>query len=79
MITVLFFGPVAERVGTSRLDLEFQTGMRLQDVQALLQPRYPEAFALATLAAVNGQHVRDCSLPLADHNEVVFMSKFSGG
>jgi molybdopterin synthase sulfur carrier subunit len=79
MITVLFFGPVAERVGASRLDVEFQSGMRLQDVQALLQPRYPEAFALVTLAAVNGQHVRDRSLPLADNSEVVFMSKFSGG
>lgn len=79
MITVLFFGPVAERVGASRLDLEFQSGMRLQDVQALLQPRYPEAFALVTLAAVDGQHVRDRSLPLVDNCEVVFMSKFSGG
>ena len=79
MITVLFFGPVAERVGASRLDVEFQTGMRLQDVQALLQPRYPEAFALVSLAAVNGQQVRDRYLPLADNSEVVFMSKFSGG
>lgn len=79
MITVLFFGPVAERVGASRLELEFQSGMRLQDVRTLLQPRYPEAFALVTLAAVNGQQVRDSSLPLADQSEVVFMSKFSGG
>jgi molybdopterin converting factor small subunit len=79
MITVLFFGPVAERVGASRLEVEFQTGMRLQDVQAYLQSMYPEAFALVTLAAVNGQQVRDRSLPLADNSEVVFMSKFSGG
>jgi len=79
MITVLFFGPVAERVGASRLDVEFQTGMRLQDVQAHLQSRYPEAFALVSLAAVNGQQVRDRYLPLADNSEVVFMSKFSGG
>ncbi|MBK7422117.1 MAG: MoaD/ThiS family protein [Propionivibrio sp.] len=79
MITVLFFGPVAERVGASRLEVEFHSGMRLQDVQAHLQPRYPEAFALVTLAAVNGEHVRDRSLPLADNSEVVFMSKFSGG
>ena len=79
MITVLFFGPVAERVGASRLELEYQSGMRLQDVQAHLQPRYPEAFALVTLAAVNGEQVRDSFLPLADNCEVVFMSKFSGG
>ena len=79
MITVLFFGPVAERVGAGRLEVEFQSGMRLQDLQALLQPRYPEAFALVSLAAVNGEQVRDRSLPLADNSEVVFMSKFSGG
>ncbi len=79
MITVLFFGPVAERVGAGRLEVEFQSGMRLQDVQAYLQPRYPEAFALVSLAAVNGEQVRDRSLPLADNSEVVFMSKFSGG
>lgn len=79
MITVLFFGPVAERVGASRMEVEFQSGMRLQDVQAYLQPKYPEAFALVSLAAVNGQHVRDRSLPLTDNSEVVFMSKFSGG
>jgi len=79
MITVLFFGPVAERVGAGRLEVEFQSGMRLQDVQACLQPRFPEAFALVSLAAVNGEQVRDRSLPLADNSEVVFMSKFSGG
>ena len=79
MISVLFFGPVAERVGTGRVQLEFQAGMRLQDVRAQLQARYPEAFALVSVAAVNGEHVRDLSLVLPDACEVVFMSKFSGG
>ena len=79
MIAVLFCGPVAERGGASHLEIAFQAGMRLQDVQAHLQPRYPEAFALVTLAAVNGEQVRDSFLPLADNCEVVFMSKFSGG
>jgi molybdopterin converting factor small subunit len=79
MITVLFFGPVAERVGQSRLEIAFQAGMRLQDLRLQLQTRYPEAFALVSLAAVNGTHVRDGSVVLADKCEVVFMSKFSGG
>jgi molybdopterin synthase sulfur carrier subunit len=79
MITVLFFGPVAERVGQSRLEIAFQAGMRLQDLHGQLQTRYPEAFALVSLAAVNGTHVRDRSVALADNSEVVFMSKFSGG
>jgi len=79
MITVLFFGPVAERLGKSRLEVAYEAGIRLQDVRDQLQARYPEAFSLVSLAAVNGQHERDFSKALADHSEVVFMSKFSGG
>ncbi len=79
MITVLFFGPVAERVGAGRLEIDFQAGMRLQDLQAELRLRYPEAFELVTLAAVDGEHVREGSVLLADPCEVVFMSRFSGG
>ncbi len=79
MITVLFFGPVAERVGQSRLEVAFKTGMRLQDLREQLQALYPEAFALVSLAAVNGEHEREMSVALTDTSEVVFMSKFSGG
>ncbi len=79
MITVLFFGPVAERVGQNRLEVPFRADMRLQDVREQLQTQYPEAFALVSLAAVNGEHVRDMSVALTDTSEVVFMSKFSGG
>ena len=79
MITVLFFGPVAERVGHSRLDVAFQSGMCVQDLRDSLQQQYPEAFALVSLVAVDGEHVRDLSLCLEDRSEVVFMSKFSGG
>ena len=79
MVTVLFFGPVADRVGVGRLDVEFHAGMCLQDVFSGLQPQYPEAFVLVSLAAVNGAHATDMSLTLTDNCEVVFMSKFSGG
>ena len=79
MITVLFFGPVAERLGASHLQVAFRVGMRVQDLRAQLQASYPEAFALVSLAAVDGEHVRDWSLALGDGSEVVFMSKFSGG
>ena len=79
MITVLFFGPVAERVGTSRLQATHQPGMRLQDLRDSLSAQHAEAFALVSLAAVDGEHVRDMSMPLTDGSEVVFMSKFSGG
>lgn len=79
MITVLFFGPVAERVGQSRLSVPHRAGMRLQDLREQLQALYPEAFALVSLAALNGEHVRDWSIELPESCEVVFMSKFSGG
>lgn len=79
MITVLFFGPVAERVGASRLEIGFVEGMRLRDVRAQLQKGYPLAFEIVSIAAVNGEQARDGALLLADHSEVVFMSKFSGG
>lgn len=79
MITVLFFGPVAERVGCSRLEIDHQPGMRLQDLREQLQARYPEGFALVSLAAVNGSHERNWNVALPDTSEVVFMSRFSGG
>lgn len=79
MIKVLFFGPVAERVGESEVQVPFKTGMRLQDLRAQLQKLHPAAFEIVCFAAVNGEHALDMSLPLAEHSEVVFMSKFSGG
>ena len=79
MIRVLFFGPVAERMGASSLDADYAPGMRLADLRAQLAARHPEAFALVSLAAVDGEHARDFALPLNDGAEVVFMSSFSGG
>jgi molybdopterin converting factor small subunit len=79
MIRVLFFGPVAERVGKSEMSVAFSTGMCLQDLRTQLQVSHPAAFEIVCFAAVNGEHVLDMSLPLADGSEVVFMSKFSGG
>jgi len=79
VIRVLFFGPVAERVGKSEVEVEFSAGMRLQDLRAQLQKLHPAAFEIVCFAALNGEHVLDMSLPLAERSEVVFMSKFSGG
>lgn len=79
MIKVLFFGPVAERVGANELKVEFHAGMRVQDVRTQLQARYPAAFEIVCFVAVNGEHTLDMSAALTDNSEVVFMSKFSGG
>ena len=79
MVKVMFFGPVAERVGASEVEVEFRSGLRLQELRDQLQARYPAAFEIVCFSAVNGAHVLDMSMPLAEHSEVVFMSKFSGG
>ena len=79
MINVLFFGPVVERVGINTLQVKFKPGMSLQDLRDELAEKYPRAFEIVCLAAVNGQHVRDFSMPLLDNSEVTFMAKFSGG
>lgn len=80
MIRVLFFGPVADRVGLRQIEVPFRAGMCWQDVRDALQPQYPEAFALVSVTAVNGERVRDDGrAPLVDGAEIVFMSRFSGG
>ncbi len=79
MIKVLFFGPVVERVGCNSLDIAFVPAMTLQDLRDDLATKYPRAFEIVCFAAVNGNQIRDLSLPLPDNSEVTFMAKFSGG
>lgn len=80
MIAALFFGPVAERLGARRIELDFQPGLRWQDVRDTLRARHPEAFEIVSIVAVNGQRVSEQNeTPLTDGAEVVFMSAFSGG
>ena len=79
MIKVLFFGPVAERIGCTSLQADYCAGMRLQDLRDDLSKQYPDAFCIVSFMAVNGTHARDLSQELADNSEVAFMAKFSGG
>ncbi|WP_263771972.1 MoaD/ThiS family protein [Propionivibrio soli] len=79
MINVLFFGPVADRVGAAVLQLEHRQGWSVKDLRGELAQRYPEAFDIACFTAVDGAHVRDLGRTLDDGSEVAFMAKFSGG
>ena len=79
MIKVLFFGPVAERAATASLEIETVPGLTLGELREDLARRYPEAFALVSLMAIDGRHERDLQRPLEDGAEIVFMSRFSGG
>ncbi|MDO8350761.1 MAG: MoaD/ThiS family protein [Gallionella sp.] len=79
MIKVLFFGPVVERIGKNALEVGYRDDMTLQELRDELALHYPLAFEIVCFFAVNGQHVRDLALPLADNSEVTFMAKFSGG
>ena len=79
MIKVLFFGPVAERMGKTFVSTEFRTGLHLQDLRDELAVQYPQAFDIVCFTALNGEHIRDMSITLSDDSEVAFMAKFSGG
>jgi molybdopterin synthase sulfur carrier subunit len=80
VIRVLFFGPLAERIGARQIDVPYRVGMTWQDVRDGLEPRHPEAFALVSVVAVDGARVAGEDVPpLADGAEIVFMSHFSGG
>jgi molybdopterin converting factor small subunit len=80
MIQVLFFGPVAERVGARRIEVDFRQGLRWQDIYGELRTHYREAFSLVSVVAVDGKRVDEQDdTPLADGAELVFMSAFSGG
>ncbi|MFZ2300831.1 MAG: MoaD/ThiS family protein [Gallionella sp.] len=79
MIRVLFFGPIATATGVRDVSMAYVPGLTLGNLKGTLAAQYPEAMHLATMMAVNGEHVRDMSLQLADNSEVAFMAKFSGG
>lgn len=79
MIKILFFGPVAERVGLREMQLDHCSGMMLQDVVSQLKTAYPAAFEIVCFTAVNETQTRDMQQVLNDGDEIVFMAKFSGG
>lgn len=79
MIRVLFFGPVAEKIGARELLFDFQQGMTLQYLVTQLQTRYAAAYTLVSFIAVNNAQTKDLNLALQVHDEIAFMSKFSGG
>jgi molybdopterin synthase sulfur carrier subunit len=79
MISVLLFGPVAERAGTATLQFKHRPNLTLQQLRDELAASYPQAFEVVCFTAVNGEQVRDPQLPLKDGDEVAFMAKFSGG
>jgi len=79
VIKVLFFGPVAERIGKSALAMDYRSNMRIQDLSDELAAQFPQAFELVCFTALNGEHILDMSTTLPDKSEVAFMAKFSGG
>lgn len=79
MIKVLFFGPVAERVGQRELSLVYQDNRSAEVIFQQLQHTYPDAFELVCFTALNGEQLTDLSVLVTDNSELVFMSKYSGG
>jgi molybdopterin converting factor small subunit len=79
MIKVLFFGPVADRVETREMDIDYFDGMTLHDVTHKVGMLYPGALSIVSFIAVNQQQVHDKQMSLKDNDEIAFMAKFSGG
>ncbi len=79
MIKVLFFGPVADKLGQRELVLDFQPETSVQCIYDRLAAQYPAAFKLVCFTALNNEQVSDMATRVPDHAELVFMSKFSGG
>jgi molybdopterin converting factor small subunit len=79
MISVLLFGPVAERAGAATLQFGYRFGLTLQQLRDELAASHPQAFEIVCFTAVNGEQVRDQQTSLLDGDEVAFMAKFSGG
>ncbi|MHB1116995.1 MoaD/ThiS family protein [Sideroxydans sp.] len=79
MIKVLFFGPVADRVQTREMDIEYTDGMTLHDVTHKVGMQHPGALSIVSFIAVNQEQVHDKQTVLKDNDEIAFMAKFSGG
>jgi molybdopterin synthase sulfur carrier subunit len=79
MIKVLFFGPVADRVGTREMQFDYAPGMTLHDVAHKVGMQYPGALSIVSFFAVNQTQVHDKHTPLHDNDEIALMAKFSGG
>ena len=79
MITLLFFGPVADSVGQRRVQLEFAPGLQLGALRKQFALDFPEAVRWVSFVAVNGVQVRDDAVQITDGSEIAFMAKFSGG
>ncbi|MBA3023533.1 MAG: MoaD/ThiS family protein [Gammaproteobacteria bacterium] len=79
MIKVLFFGPVADRVQTRDMDIEYTDGMNLHDVTHKVGMQHPGALSIVSFIAVNQTQVHDKQTVLKDNDEIAFMAKFSGG
>ena len=79
MIKILFFGPVAERVGQREITFAYRPGLRLREVRDELAAHYPQAFEIVAFVAVDGVQARDPDKELTDGAELAFMAKFSGG
>jgi len=79
MIRVMFFGPVAERIGSNAMQVDYRPEMSLGTLRDELAAKYPHAFEIVCFMAVDGEHVRNLSLPLTSNSKVAFMARFSGG
>lgn len=73
MITVLFFGRMADAAGQRRTEMAWDKGLRISDIRDAVLPKVD-----GVRMSVNKVQVHDNQV-LRDGDEVAFFSVFSGG
>ena len=74
MIKVLFFGPVADRVGNKVLQIEHRAGIDLQELRDECAEKFPQAFELVRLASQAAHKTSTVNL-IMTRDELVGMLK----
>ena len=84
MLRVLFFGSLADQVGTAELELDWLSDWRtVHDVMAGMQLSHPEIVAVLNqrrglLIAIN-QQLGGIASVIADDDELAFLPPVTGG
>ncbi len=77
-ITILLFGPLAERVGRSRLEIDADRAVDVESLLAILRREYT-ALETAKFAVAVDEKIQNGNIPLTAAMTVALLPPFSGG
>ena len=77
IVTVLFFGPLAESIGEREVEIALSKDTKLIDLISRLN--LEDLVSKGLRVALDGNIYSDFEIPLKDHSEVAFLPPVSGG